>query len=113
MKRPCIYILANRRNGTLYIGVTSDLIARIHQHRTDCIEGFTRRYAIHLLVWYEQYEQMRGAIEREKQLKKLERSAKLRLIEKANPEWNDLWLELVGRNETAIHGSGFRHSMPE
>ncbi|MEI6707857.1 MAG: GIY-YIG nuclease family protein [Methylococcales bacterium] len=93
-KQPCVYILASQRNGTLYIGVTSDLIKRIYQHRENLIEGFTKRYNVHLLVWYEIHETMESAILREKQLKNWSRSAKLRLIEKQNPNWMDLWLNL-------------------
>ena len=93
-KQPCVYILASQRNGTIYIGVTSDLIKRIYQHRENLIEGFTKRYNVHLLVWYEIHETMESAILREKQLKNWSRSAKLRLIEKQNPNWTDLWLNL-------------------
>ena len=93
-KQPCVYILASQRNGTLYIGVTSDLIKRVYQHRENLIEGFTKRYNVHLLVWYESHETMESAILREKQLKNWSRSAKLRLIEQQNPNWTDLWVNL-------------------
>ena len=93
-KQPCVYILASQCNGTLYIGVTSDLIKRIYQHRENLIEGFTKRYNVHLLVWYEVHETMESAILREKQLKNWSRTAKLRLIEQQNPNWVDLWLNL-------------------
>mgnify|MGYP001555638074 CR=1 FL=1 len=94
-KHPCVYILASERNGTLYIGVTSDLIKRIHENRNDVVEGFTNRYAVHDLVWYELLLEMASAIAREKQLKKWSRRAKINLIERGNPQWEDLWPELV------------------
>jgi len=94
-KHPCVYILASRRLGTLYVGVTSNLIQRIWQHRNDLVEGFTQRYKIHTLVWYEQHENMESAILREKEVKKWQRHAKITLIEKGNPEWRDLWEDLV------------------
>ena len=89
-RTPCVYILASRRNGTLYIGITSDLIGRIHQHRNEAAEGFTKRYGVKQLVWFEVHEEMEPAIIREKQLKKWNRSWKLRLIEELNPRWRDL-----------------------
>ena len=89
-RSPCVYILASQRNGTLYIGVTSDLPGRIHQHRSGTIEGFSKRYDVKTLVWYEVHDEMEAAIRREKQLKKWERAWKLRLIEDGNPEWRDL-----------------------
>ena len=95
-KQPCVYILASERNGTLYIGVTSDLIKRTYEHRNNAIEGFTRKYSVHDLVWYEMHSEMRSAIAREKQLKKWPRKAKIFLIEQHNPQWRDLWSELVG-----------------
>ncbi|WP_298465336.1 GIY-YIG nuclease family protein [uncultured Erythrobacter sp.] len=88
--QPCVYILASRRNGTLYIGVTSHLLVRIHQHRTGALEGFSKRYNTKLLVWHEQHATMENAIIREKQLKKWNRAWKLRLIEESNPAWRDL-----------------------
>ena len=87
-------MLASQRNGTLYIGVTSDLIGRVYQHRNEMVDGFTKRYRIHDLVWYEVHEIMESAILREKQLKKWSRVAKIRLIEQCNPQWKDLWPEL-------------------
>jgi putative endonuclease len=95
VRQPAVYILANRRNGTLYIGVTSDLLKRAWQHRNDITEGFTKRYGIHRLVHYELYEDMVSAITREKQMKKWNRSWKLELIERQNPDWNDLWEGIV------------------
>jgi putative endonuclease len=91
-----VYILASKKGGTLYVGVTSDLPGRIHTHREDLIEGFTRRYGVHLLVWYEQQGSAEAAITREKQLKKWNRAWKIRLIEVRNPGWDDLYPELFG-----------------
>ncbi len=90
MKQPCVYILANRRNGALYIGVTSDLLTRIAQHQEGQGSGFARRYGIKRLVWYELHGSMEGAILREKLLKKWSRERKLALIERQNPEWYNL-----------------------
>jgi putative endonuclease len=95
-KEPAVYILASQRNGTLYIGVTSNLIKRGWQHRTNSIEGFTKRYDVHCLVYFEMHDSMEAAITREKQLKKWERRWKLELIESGNPDWRDLWPELLG-----------------
>ena len=94
-KQPAVYILASKYNGTLYIGVTSNLIQRIWQHKNDLVEGFTEKYGVHFLVYYELHEQMLAAIEREKQLKKWNRQWKIDLIEKVNPTWKELWEELV------------------
>ncbi|WOG28892.1 GIY-YIG nuclease family protein [Endozoicomonas sp. 8E] len=91
LKQPCVYILASKRNGTLYIGVTSHLIQRIWQHKNDLAPGFTAEYNVHMLVYFEQHETMESAIIREKQLKKWNRQWKIDLIEKENPQWNDLW----------------------
>ena len=93
-KEPTVYILASRRNGTLYIGVTSDLIQRIWQHRQDMAPGFTQKYQVHILVYFEHFQTMDEAILREKQLKKWNRAWKLRLIETKNPNWLDLWLDI-------------------
>jgi putative endonuclease len=93
LKQPCVYILASKRDGVLYIGVTSDLANRVSLHKQDLIEGFTKRYGVHLLVYYEMHQTMPDAIRREKQLKKWNRAWKVRLIEQLNPEWRDLWLE--------------------
>jgi putative endonuclease len=90
-KQPAVYILASKRRGTLYVGVTSDLVKRIWEHKTDVIVGFTKRYEIHQLVWYESHTTMESAIEREKALKKWKRAWKLELIETNNPEWQDLY----------------------
>ena len=94
-KQPCVYILASRPNGTIYIGVTSNLIGRVYQHRQNLIPGFTQRYNVHNLVWYEVHEQMESAILREKQLKNWSRVAKKRLIEMHNSLWQDLWPDLA------------------
>ena len=90
-RHPAVYILANKRNGTLYVGVTSNLASRIWQHRCDVVPGFTREYGIHLLVYFEMHNTMHAAITREKQLKNWKRAWKLRLIEASNPHWRDLW----------------------
>ncbi len=87
---PTVYLLASKRNGTLYVGVTSQLIQRIHQHRSDAIAGFTKDYGVHRLVWFEQHSTMEHAIVREKRIKKWNRAWKLRLIERDNPRWVDL-----------------------
>lgn len=94
MKQPAVYILASQRNGTLYIGVTSDLIKRIWEHKQDLVEGFTQKYKVHQLVYFEQHQDMLAAITREKQLKKWNRAWKLALIEKTNPDWRDLWPDI-------------------
>jgi putative endonuclease len=91
----CIYILASRRNGTLYVGVTSELLKRIWQHKNDVTDGFTKRYRVHKLVWYETHETMESAIQREKSIKKWNRAWKLRLIEQSNPDWEDLFDRLI------------------
>jgi len=98
-KQPAVYILASQRNGTLYIGVTSDLVRRVWEHRNDLVDGFTKRYGVHRLVYFEQHSDMATAIQREKQLKKWNRAWKIELIEKTNPEWLDLWGALLGRGE--------------
>ena len=95
-RNPAVYILASGRNGTLYVGVTSDLVKRAWQHREEMGEGFTSRYAVHRLVHYELHGDMEHAIVREKRLKKWDRMWKLRLIEERNPEWRDLWGEILG-----------------
>lgn len=95
MKQPCVYLLASRKNGTLYTGVTSNLVQRIWQHRNDQADGFTKKYEVHLLVWYELHETMESAIAREKAIKEWKRAWKLELIETANPQWQDLYDEIV------------------
>lgn len=95
-KQPAVYILASKRNGTLYIGVTSDLVKRVWQHKNDLAEGFTKKYGVHTLVHYELHDTMAAAILREKQMKKWNRAWKIELIEKENPAWNDLWPTISG-----------------
>ncbi|HEY1233796.1 MAG TPA: GIY-YIG nuclease family protein [Candidatus Binatia bacterium] len=95
MKQPCVYLLASRRNGTLYVGVTSDLVQRIWQHKNDFVEGFTKRYGVHMLVWYETCQSMEAAIAREKAVKEWKRAWKIKLIEEHNPEWHDLYDDLL------------------
>lgn len=94
-RRPAVYILATSQNGTLYVGVTSDLTKRVWEHKQNMVEGFTKKYRVHRLVCYEVHADMLAAITREKQLKKWNRAWKLDLIEKKNPEWRDLWNEIV------------------
>jgi putative endonuclease len=94
-KQPAVYMLASERNGTLYVGVTSDIARRVWQHRDDVVEGFTSRYGVHKLVWFEFREAITEAIAHEKRLKKWNRDWKLRLIEKANPLWKDLWEDIL------------------
>ncbi len=95
MRQPCVYLLASRPNGTLYIGVTSNLVQRVWQHKNNQIEGFTRRYGVHTLVWYEAHETMEAAIIREKAIIEWKRAWKMRLVGESNPEWHDLYEELA------------------
>ncbi len=95
MKQPCVYMLASKRNGTLYVGVTSNLVQRIWQHKNNFVEGFTKRYRVHTLVWYEVHESMESAITREKAIKNWKRAWKLEMIEKFNSSWRDLYVEIV------------------
>ena len=95
MKQPCVYILASRRNGTLYTGVSSDLVQRIWQHKNDLVKGFTQKYRVHTLVWYEVHATMESAIGREKAIKEWKRVWKIELIEALNPEWRNLYEEIV------------------
>lgn len=90
-RQPAVYIMANKRNGTLYTGVTSNLIQRVYQHKNSLIKGFSRTYGCKLLVYYEQFESMLDAITREKIIKGGSRKKKMALIEKLNPEWQDLY----------------------
>ncbi len=108
-RQPCVYLLASRRNGTLYVGVTSNLIKRVYEHRTEQANGFTKRFGVHDLVWYEVHEGMESAILREKQLKKWSRAAKIPLIEQSNHQWRDLWPDLTSPSLDP----GFRQSVPE
>ena len=91
IKQPAEYILASERNGTLYIGMTSDLVKRVWEHKNNLVEGFTKRYNVHHLVWYELHESMSSSIEREKKMKEWKRAWKIRMIEENNPNWNDLY----------------------
>ncbi len=91
MKNFYVYILCSKRNGTLYTGVTSDLIKRVHEHKNDLADGFTKKYTVHSLVWYELHETADSAITREKQIKRWRREWKKHLIEKDNPKWDDLY----------------------
>ncbi|MHB1053959.1 MAG: GIY-YIG nuclease family protein [Thiobacillus sp.] len=95
-RQPAVYILASKRNGTLYTGVTSDLVKRIWQHRNSVVDGFTQKYSVHSLMYYELAEEMAGAIAREKQIKGGSRAKKLALIESMNPGWRDLYDDILG-----------------
>ena len=94
-KVPVVYILASQPNGTLYTGVTSDLVKRVWQHKNSQTDGFTQKYKVYDLVYYEVYNDMMMAISREKQIKKWKRAWKIALIEENNPQWRDLWSEVV------------------
>jgi putative endonuclease len=94
-RQPCVYILASKRNGVLYTGVSSNLLKRVWEHKNDVVEGFTRKYGVHCLVWYEIHESMGSAIQREKTIKNWKRAWKLRVIEEMNPQWQDLYPELL------------------
>ena len=94
-KNPAVYILASQRNGTLYVGVTSNLLKRVWEHKNDLVDGFSRRYGVHMLVYFEVADTMYAAISREKQIKAGSRAKKLQLIESTNPEWNDLYASIV------------------
>ena len=94
-RHPAVYILASKRNGTLYIGVTSGLVKRVWEHKNNMVAGFTKRYSVHQLVWYELHESMESAILREKRLKDWKRSWKLNLIESTNKDWQDLYDTIV------------------
>ena len=99
-----VYILANRRNGTLYIGVTSDLLKRVWEHKNKFAEGFTERYDVNKLVYYEQFRDAESALRKEKRLKKYNRKWKLDLIEKSNPYWKDLYAELISGSPDQVGG---------
>jgi putative endonuclease len=93
-KEPCVYILASGQRGTLYVGVTSDLVKRVFEHKTHAVAGFTFQYGVTRLVWFEPHDTMHSAIAREKQLKDWHRAWKLRLIEQSNPRWVDLYTDI-------------------
>jgi putative endonuclease len=95
VKQPAVYILASKRNGTIYIGVTGNLQQRAWEHKNDLVESFTKKYGVHRLVYYELHEDMMSAIRREKQMKKWNRAWKLELVETQNPEWEDLWEGII------------------
>jgi putative endonuclease len=101
MKQPAVYLLASKPNGTLYIGVTSNLIARVWQHRGHVVDGFTRQYDITRLVWFEMHETMDSAIVREKRIKKWNREWKRNMIERSNPTWRDLWDDILPAHDAA------------
>ncbi len=91
-----VYILASKKNGTLYIGVTNDLVRRVHEHRTHAVPGFTKKYGVHQPVYFDTTDNVEAAILRERQMKEWRRAWKIELIEKSNPEWRDLYPEIVG-----------------
>lgn len=95
IKQPAVYITGSKRNGTLYVGVTSDLVKRIWEHKNNLVEGFSKRYGVHHLFWYELHETMMSAIDREKRLKEWKREWKLELIESDNPTWQDLYDSII------------------
>ena len=95
MRSAYVYILASRRNGTLYVGVTSDLVKRIWEHKNDIVEGFTKRYRVHDLVWYEEHDSIEDAIQREKNIKDWKRAWKINAIERFNPTWRDLYEDVI------------------
>jgi len=94
-KQYYVYILASKKNGTLYIGVTNNLIKRTYEHKNDFVEGFTKKYNVHLLVYYEIYDDVKEAILREKRIKRWRREWKIKLIEKMNPNWEDLYNKIL------------------
>ena len=94
-KLPCVYLLASRPKGTLYVGVASDLVKRVYEHKQKLADGFTKKYGVDRLVWYERHETMESAIVREKQIKKWNRAWKIELIEQTNEAWRDLYEDIV------------------
>ena len=94
-RQPCVYLLASKRNGTLYTGVTSGLTKRVWEHKNNLVEGFTKKYGVHSLVWYEVHETMESAIAREKAIKNWKRNWKIKVIEEKNPGWRDLYFDLL------------------
>jgi putative endonuclease len=94
-KHPCVYILASQRNGTIYVGVTSDVVRRVWEHRSGAVPSFTEKYKVYILVYAEFHETMEAVISREKQIKRWKRVWKLELIEQNNPQWRDLYDELA------------------
>ncbi len=104
MKQYCVYILASKRNGTLYTGISSELIKRTWVHKNDVIDGFTKKYGVHILVHYEIYDDPENAIKREKRIKKWNREWKLNLIEANNPDWKDLYEDVLGLDSPPARG---------
>tara|TARA_R110000868_G_scaffold115405_8_gene308183 strand:+ start:1636 stop:1929 length:294 start_codon:yes stop_codon:yes gene_type:complete len=96
LKSYYVYIMASKRNGTLYVGVTNDLLRRVYEHKFGNIPGFTKTYSVHRLVWYEETPDILAAIQREKTMKKWRRAYKLNVIEEMNPQWRDLYDDLIG-----------------
>ena len=94
-RQPCVYMLASKRNGTLYTGVTSNLLKRVWEHKNNLVEGFTNKYGVHTLVWYELHNTMDSAIQREKAIKNWKRAWKLKVIEKMNAHWRELYSDLL------------------
>jgi putative endonuclease len=94
-RQPCVYLLASKRNGTLYAGVTSNLVKRIWEHKHHVVDGFTKKYGVEILVWYEVHETMESAISREKAIKNWKREWKINVIEMMNPQWLDLYSDLL------------------
>jgi putative endonuclease len=94
-RQPCVYLLASKRNGTLYAGVTSNLVKRIWEHKHHVVDGFTKKYGVEILVWYEAHETMESAISREKAIKNWKREWKIKVIEMMNPQWLDLYSDLL------------------
>ena len=94
-RQPCVYLLASKRNGTLYTGVTSSLLKRVWEHKNNLVESFTGKYGVHTLVWYEVHDTMETAIQREKAIKNWKRAWKMKVIEEMNPEWRDLYPDLL------------------
>ena len=94
-RQPCVYLLASIRNGTLYTGVTSNLVKRIWEHKHHVVDGFTKKYGVEILVWYEVHETMESAISREKAIKNWKREWKIKVIEMMNPQWLDLYSDLL------------------
>jgi len=101
-KQPCVYLLASGSNGTLYAGVTSNLVGRIWQHRAHAVEGFSSRYNVTRLVWHELHSTMESAILREKRIKKWHRSWKMKLINDTHPSWRDLWPDITGQDHVKV-----------
>ena len=99
MKQPCVYILASGPRGTLYTGVTSDLCKRVSEHRSGLVEGFTKKYGVKRLVWFEPHGSMESAIMREKRIKKWNRRWKIELVAETNPEWSDLFGSVCGADD--------------